>query len=199
MVGCDEAGIARASGIVGGGGIAVFPTDTVYGIGCDPYNAGAVKRVYGIKSRDRSKAMPVLAASADAAGGIALLGPRTRRLAERFWPGPLTIISGIADERIREPMGLADKVAVRVPGNGCALKLLERCGPLVGTSANVSGGPPHTDPAQCAGEISGYDVFVDGGPIRGRGESTIIEVAGSEISIVREGALAAGEVMEYWT
>ena len=190
-VGCDEAGIAEAAKIIREGGIAVFPTDTVYGIGCDPYNAEAAKRVYRIKSRDMSKPFPVLVQSTDVARQIAEFDDMSERLAEKFWPGQLTILLKLKDQNLKEPLGLADRIALRVPDSDCMLRLLERCRCVIGTSANVSGQPAFADPEKGIGSVDGYDVFVDGGRIESAGESTIVEVADGRINIVREGHLSA--------
>ena len=187
MVGCDEEGIRAASGIIRDGGVAIFPTDTVYGIGCDPYDKGAVSRIYEIKSRDPSKSLPVLAHSIESVRDIAELDDVSLGLAQRYWPGQLTMILGLRDRALRESMGIADRIAVRVPGSGCALRLLERCGPLVGTSANLSGAPSSADPKSIR-DVE-CDVFVDGGIINGGGESTIIEVRDGKIAVIRQGAL----------
>lgn len=188
---CDAEGIGAAAAAVRSGGVVVFPTDTVYGIGCDPYDAAAVGRIYAIKSRDRSKPLPVLVKSAREASAIASLGAAAG-IAERFWPGALTIIAELADAALAVPLGLEGGVAVRVPGCGCTLGLLERCGPLVGTSANVSGEPPFSDPAMFPAGLE-CDVFVDGG-VTGGTESTIIDARGGAIRVVREGAVPAGEI-----
>jgi L-threonylcarbamoyladenylate synthase len=94
---CDKEGIEKASQIINRGGIAVFPTDTVYGIGCDPYNKDSVRKIYEIKSRNISKPFPVLVYSKDIAERIAFFDEFTKKIAEKFWPGPLTIILKLTD------------------------------------------------------------------------------------------------------
>ncbi len=91
-VSCDKKGIENASQIINQGGIAIFPTDTVYGIGCNPYNKDSVRKIYEIKSRDISKPFPVLVYSKDIAKKIVVFDEFTKKIVERFWPGPLTII-----------------------------------------------------------------------------------------------------------
>ena len=194
-VGCDDEGVQKAAGVIGDGGIAIFPTDTVYGIGCNPYLKGSVDRIYRAKSRDASKPLPLLVRSVEEAEEIASLDGTTRKIVERFWPGALTVIVGITDERLRESLMLRDKVAVRMPDSGCALRILRETGCLVGTSANISGGEPFVDPARCPPELKGYEVFVDGGVIaKSRGESTIIESVDGKIKVHRQGAISAEEV-----
>ncbi len=195
-VSCDGEGIEKASQIISQGGVAVFPTDTVYGIGCDPYNRVAVEKVYRIKSRDASKPLPVLTHSVEAAQRIAEFNELAKRIVERFWPGPLTIILKVTDEKIKESLNLTDKIAIRIPDHRCTLELLRRCDFLVGTSANVSGGLPHTNPEDCLKSLQSYDVFVDGGTIAGKGESTIIEIDNGGINLIRKGSLTKEEILQ---
>jgi len=97
-VSCDKEGIEKASQIINQGGVAIFPTDTVYGIGCNPYNKDSVRKIYEIKSRDVSKPFPVLAYSKDIAERIVFFDEFAKKIAERFWPGPLTIILKLTDK-----------------------------------------------------------------------------------------------------
>ena len=194
-VSCDKEGIEKASQIINQGGIAVFPTDTVYGIGCDPYNKDAVKKIYEIKSRDVSKPFPVLVYSKEIAERIAFFDRFTKKIVERFWPGPLTIILKLTDESLKKSLNVTDKIAIRVPNHKCTLELLKKCNLLVGTSANISGHSSFTNPDECLNNIQKYDVFVDGGTITSKAESTIIEIENEEIKIIREGSLSHEEIL----
>lgn len=193
MVSCDTPGIERAAGAVRDGGTIAYPTDTVYGLGCDPYNRDAVRSIYRIKGREGAKPMPVLGHSADELGSIADLSGY-ERVTSRFWPGPLTVIARITDARLGRSMGLGGKIAVRVPRSDCALRILERCGPLVGTSANISGTAPLTDAARCH-ERLGVTVCIDGGAIAHPSESTIIELADGCVRFIRQGGIPKEEVL----
>lgn len=195
-VDCDEQGIKIASQIIGDGGIAVFPTDTVYGIGCNPYNKESAKKVYRIKSRDFSKPFPVLVHSKETAEEIAEFDEISEMLAKKFWPGQLTIILKLKDPKLKESLNLADKIALRVPNHKCTLQLLEKCKFLVGTSANVSGQSSFFDPKECIKNVKDYDVFVDGGTITSKGESTIVEIKDGSIKIIREGSLSKAELLD---
>ena len=189
-INCDKCGIKKASKIINEGGIVVFPTDTVYGIGCDPYNTNAIKKIYEIKSREISKPFPVLTYSRQLAEQIAHFDKITREIADRFWPGPLTMIVRVTDNKLRESLGLNNKIAIRIPDHRCTLDLLEKCNFIIGTSANISGEISFTNPDECFNSIKDYDVFIDGGIITSKGESTIIEVVNDEIKIIREGSLS---------
>ena len=91
---------------------------------------------------------------------------------------------------------LENKIAIRVPDHKCTLELLKKCNYLVGTSANISGDLPYTNPKECLKKMQDYDVFVDGGMITSNGESTIIEIENEEIKIIREGSLTKEEILQ---
>jgi L-threonylcarbamoyladenylate synthase len=194
-VNCDKEGIQKASQIINKGGIAIFPTDTVYGIGCDPYNKESVKKIYDIKSRDISKPVPVLAYSKEVAAKIVHFDELSKKIIEKFWPGPLTIILKLIDENLKKSLSLKNKIAIRVPNHKCTLELLKKCNFLVGTSANISGCSPYTNPDECFKKLQNYDIFVDGGIITSKAVSTIIEIENREIKIIREGYLTKEEIL----
>jgi len=196
IVKCDKEGIGKVSEIVAGGGIVVFPTDTVYGIGCDPYNKSAVRRVYEIKKRPTSKPFPVLAYSQKVVSEIAEFDEHSKNIAQKFWPGPLTLILKLKDEKLRDSLGLKDKIAVRVPNNHCLLGLLKKSKFLIGTSANMSGEGSFTKSKECHKKVRGWDAFLDGGDINSAGESTILEIQKGKPIIHRQGILEQGEIVE---
>ena len=193
-VNCDKSGIEKATQIINQGGIAIFPTDTVYGIGCNPYNIDSVRKIYEIKSRDISMSLPVLVHSKEIAKRMTFFDEFTEKIIERFWPGPLTIILKLTDANLKKSLNLTDKIAIRVPNHKCTLELLKKCNFLVGTSANISGHSSFTDPDECIKNIQNYDVFIDGGTISSKGESTIIEIENKTIKILREGSLSQEEL-----
>jgi L-threonylcarbamoyladenylate synthase len=194
-VDCDDEGIEKTFQVIKKGGIVVFPTDTVYGIGCNPYNANAVEKIYEIKSREKIKSLPVLAYSLDTVKEIARIDTFTEKIIKKYWPGPLTLILELTDKKLKKSLNLDNKIAVRIPDSKCTLKLLEKCGLLVGTSANISGSSPSTDPKECLKNITNYDVFLNGGTITSKGESTIIEIENEQIKIIRKGVLKKEEIM----
>jgi len=195
-VNCDKEGIEKASQIINQGGVVIFPTDTVYGIGCDPYNKASIEKIYKIKSRHTTKPVPVLTYSIETAERIAQFDQLTKKIVKKFWPGPLTIILKVTDEKIKKSLNLENKIAIRVPNHKCTLELLKKCNYLVGTSANISGDVPYTNPKECLKKMQDYDVFVDGGIITSNGESTIIEIENEEIKIIREGSLTKEEILQ---
>lgn len=186
---CNERGIKAAYDSIKKGGVVVFPTDTVYGIGCDPYNKDAINKIYKIKGREKTKQLPVLAYSKKEIKEIAYLDENSEKISDKFWPGPLTLILKVKDKKIEESLGLQGKIAVRVPNHPCMLGLLKECKLLVGTSANFSGQSSFNDSRGIIGKFTGYDVLLDGGKIVNPGESTIIQFEGNELKIVREGKI----------
>lgn len=192
---CSDFGIARCAQIVKDGGVVVFPTDTVYGIGCDPRNDAAVGRVFSIKGREEKKPLPVLAGSISDVEQIVSLGPRGRALAERFWPGALTIVAPLKDRKISQRVTAGmDTLAVRVPADKCALAVLKVCKYLVGTSANQSGKAAPRDAQSVLESLSGFDaILVQSKPLGGT-ESTVVDVSGPDAKIVRKGAISEDAV-----
>ncbi len=194
-VNCNDEGIRKSVESIENGGVIIFPTDTVYGIGCNPYDANAVKKIYEIKSREKIKSLPVLASSIEIVKQISIIDEFTEKIIKKYWPGPLTLILKLKDKNLKESLNLEDKIAVRIPNSVCTLKLLNKCNLLVGTSANVSGDSSFTDPQECMKNVKNYDIFVDGGTITSKGESTIIEIENEKIHVIREGALKKEDIV----
>ena len=194
-VNCNDEGIRKSVEIIENGGVIIFPTDTVYGIGCNPYDVNAVKKIYEIKSRGKTKSLPVLASSIEIVKQITIIDEFTEKIVKKYWPGPLTLILKLKDKNLKKSLNLEDKIAVRIPNSVCTLKLLNKCNLIVGTSANVSGDSSFTNPQECIKNVKNYDVFVDGGTITSKGESTIIEIENEKIHVIREGALKKEDIV----
>jgi L-threonylcarbamoyladenylate synthase len=190
---CDPDGIDNAVKTIKNGGTVVFPTDTVYGIGCDPYNQNAIKLLYQIKNRDSAKLFPILGFSKNELSEIAFFDKKAIKIAEKFWPGEITLVLKLKDEKLKKILKLDEKIAVRVPNNACILAILKECKLIVGTSANISGSKSFKNPEECIKNISGYDLFVDGGIIHSAGESTVVEVD-NEIRVLRQGLVSKEDI-----
>ena len=137
----DDEEVREGVRVLREGGLVAYPTDTVYGLGCDAFKTSAVDRVYSLKRREKKNPFPLLVSSVSEAFGMAsLVSDDARLLMDRFWPGGLTIIlhaSASLPAHLRTSEGT---VAVRVPDHSVALALIRGLGrPLVGTSANISG------------------------------------------------------------
>ena len=194
----DEA-IAEAARILRGGGLVVFPTETVYGLGADATNGQAVARIFEAKGRPRFNPLIVHVADAGAARDFACFGERALLLAERFWPGPLTLVLPLragARPRISELVtaGL-DTVAIRVPAHPVARKLLASAGiPVAAPSANVSGRVSPTLAHHAEEDLgSRVEMVLDAGSTEAGLESTIVALA-PEPTLLRPGALAREEI-----
>jgi len=125
---------------------------------------------------------------------IAEFNDKAEKIAEMFWPGPITLILKVKDENIKKSLGLGKKIAVRVPNNQCVLSLLKECKLLVATSANISGTTSLTDPNDCKRDLNGYDLLLDGGILSDDGESTIVEIDRNKLRIVRSGSISEEEL-----
>ena len=194
IVPCDQNGISLAATTIKNGGLVVFPTDTVYGLGCDPRNVKAIEAIFRIKKRNESKQLPILVYSKDEVSKIAVFDDISNKIADKFWPGQLTLVLKLKDNEIKSAMNMNDKVAVRVPNHPCVLALLKECKLIVGTSANFSGHPAFSDSKKVQENFSGYDVFLDGGTISNSTSSTIVEVKDGTWKILRQGKITKEEI-----
>ncbi len=193
-----EDAIAAASVAVQGGGLVVLPTDTVYGLGADAFDASAVQALLDAKGRGREMPPPVLISSATTLDALATgVTEYARRLVDRFWPGPLTIVCN-QQRSLQWDLGeTRGTVAVRMPHHPVALELLERTGPMAVSSANLTGHPAATDADQ-AEEMLGdaVAVIIDDGPSPGGSASTIVDVRGANGKVLRTGAISLEELNE---
>jgi L-threonylcarbamoyladenylate synthase len=179
--------IDRARSVVLHGGVIVYPTDTVYGLGCDPTNEDAVRRLLEAKRRNQ-RPVPVLCSSNSAAIRLVEMNQRALELAKRFWPGALTIV---APMKRGLPFLLhqgTGTLGVRVPAMPLCVALIEACGGwLTGTSANLSGSPSARTAAEAASQLGDHvDLILDGGRLEGL-ESTVVRAVGNGIQVLRVG------------
>lgn len=188
----DQA-IAEAAALLRAGKLVAFPTETVYGLGADATNADAVLSIYETKGRPRFNPLIVHVADFAMAETLGTFPPLARALAEKFWPGPLSIVvplkqgHGLADVATA---GL-DTVALRVPDHPLALALLRATAlPLAAPSANPSGKLSPTTAEQVRRGFAGQVPVLDGGPCEAGVESTIVAISGETIIQLRAGALA---------
>ena len=176
QVSCNSEGIALALESFRHGGIIIFPTDTIYGIGCNPYNEESVNKIYEIKKREKTKSLPVLGYSKEDLEKIVDFDNTANKIIEKFWPGPLTLVLPLKDSKLNKLSNYTSTLAVRVPNNDCISSLLKKCRLIIGTSANISGNTPLTDPQNQNDIISKCDIFLNGGSIKDSNESTIVEI-----------------------
>jgi tRNA threonylcarbamoyl adenosine modification protein (Sua5/YciO/YrdC/YwlC family) len=185
----DEAIIALRMGK-----LVVIPTDTVYGVAARPEMPDAVASLFGAKGRPEDKAIPVLGASLVDLEKVVVFNDAARKLAARYWPGPVTVILPRADGFAADLGGSRkETIAVRVPKEPRAIELLRRTGPLAVTSANPSGATEATTVAEARAALgSSVAVYIDGGRCSAL-PSTIVFLAG-ERRVLRAGAIPAEEI-----
>jgi len=191
---CNERNdITKCASIVKNGGVIVFPTDTLYGIGCDPYDEKAVDKIFKIKNRDKINPLPILASSVVDIERIVLLSRTAKKLAQIYWPGALTIIVPLRDKKISDNLRAGKmSVGVRVPNNVCVLSLLKDCKYLTGTSANKSGEPGCKSFSEVlSSSLRGFDAVLDGGEVEEGVQSTIVDLTGQHPRVIREGAIVS--------
>ena len=184
----DAAAVARAAERLRAGAIVAFPTETVYGLGCLAEHDESVARIYALKNRPPDRPLGVyLAEPGEIVRRVGRVSAEARRLIERYLPGPLTIV-------LEEASG--SKTGFRVSPNRVLVELIKAVGrPLVGTSANPSGAPSPTRPADVLEAFQGkIDIVLDAGPTELGTDSTVIDCTTSPPAIIREGAIPAAEI-----
>ena len=182
--------VAReAARVLTRGGLVVFPTDTVYGLGADPSNPDAIRRIYRVKGRPDEKAIVWLVESIDVVDNTCHVDRAARKLARRFWPGPLTLILA----RVQPAEGGPLTLGIRVPAHTAALSVIRAVGGAVATtSANRSGEPSARTAAEVADHIGQeVDLIIDGGASPVGVESTVLDLTVEPPRILRPGALPA--------
>jgi L-threonylcarbamoyladenylate synthase len=173
------------------GGVVAIPTDTVYGLACDPANTAAVSRIYAIKRRPDRLELTLLAASIEDIEDDVDLTPAARTLAAACWPGALSIVSTLRAHRWAIPRE-GTTLSVRVPNHPVALELLRRTGPLATTSANRHGEPTAETASEVAAALGNeIDSVLDGGRSAGLA-STIIDCTTTTPRVLRDGPITAG-------
>jgi L-threonylcarbamoyladenylate synthase len=187
----------KAATIVAQGGVVVFPTDTVHGLGCDPHNLEAVERIFAIKGRPGSLELNVLAADIETLRSLVAFNETADALAARFWPGPLSLILPIGTERLAIPRK-GNTLMVRVPDHRAAHRLLTQTGPLASTSANRHGRPPATTSAEVAEQLGADVDLIIEGDSGGGVASTIIDCSQSPPRVLRVGPISAEDLRVYW-
>ena len=187
------------AGCVDAGQVVALPTDTFYGLAVDPVNLAAVDRIYDIKTRARHKPLSLLIADVAQAYGLARnCDTAFDRLAERFWPGPLTIIVKAGSKLPLRVTANTGNVALRVPEAAIARAVVAKLGlPITATSANLSGYPECTSAESVRDQLGDkIPLIVDGGPTARRVATTIVDLSGDNHtwSILREGAIPTHEI-----
>ena len=194
----DAEGIAAAATAIRSGLVIAIPTDTLYGLAADPFREDAVVRVFEAKGRPPERAVPLIAADAEqVVASLGALSTTARRLADAFWPGPLTLLVKAPDALPDIVTGGTGRVGVRVPAHATARALCRACDtPLTATSANISDRPATNDPDEVARTLaSRIELLIDNGKTPGGAPSTIVDVTNDMPRLVRPGALEWDRVL----
>ena len=188
------------------GKIIAFPTNSVYGIGGNPLDINVINRIFDIKFRDRSKGLLLLISDYEEATKIAEFNETARKLADKYWPGQLTLILNKKEPCIIPPEVTAfqDTIGLRVPENEIILNILKRLkseghyGGVIGTSANYSGEPPSISGEEVTKKIlSPIDLIIDCGKSKSKLPTTIVDCTTTEVNFLRIGAISDEEILEF--
>ena len=198
----DAASFAKAATILKDGGLVAMPTETVYGLAADAANSDAVARLYAAKGRPAFNPLIAHCASPDAAFQQGNFSDQARKLADAFWPGPLTFVVDAVDATTVCALARAglDTLALRVPAHPAARALLEAFGgPLVAPSANPSGRISPTRAEHVASDMGDrVDLILDGGPCTEGIESTVIDARGPSPVLLRQGSVLPADIEKIW-
>ncbi len=197
IVRADSSSIREAAHIIRGGGLVVFPTETVYGLGANALLPFAVKRIFEVKGRPSDNPLIVHVSSLEQAELLSSnLPPLFYELAENFWPGPLTLVVSRSSLVPLETTGGRDTVAIRMPNHRIALSLIEESGvPIAAPSANKSGRPSPTRISHVLEDFQeGIDIIIDGGSTFHGLESTVLSLVHDPPLVLRLGALPLEEI-----
>jgi tRNA threonylcarbamoyl adenosine modification protein (Sua5/YciO/YrdC/YwlC family) len=193
-----EAGLAAAAGAVRSGRLVVLPTDTLYGIGCDAFDAAAVRSLLEAKGRGPDMPIPVLVGSWQTIDGLVFSVPtQARQLIEAFWPGGLSLVLNHAPSLNWDLGETRGTVLLRMPLHPVAIELLREVGPMAVSSANRSGHAPATTVADAQAQLAdSVAVYLDGGVADKGVASTVLDLTGAKPLVLREGAVTVAELNE---
>jgi len=197
LVGTSVGEIKEAAKLVQAGRLIAYPTDTVYGLGCNPFDVDAVERLVKAKARVKGS-LPILVSLLKEAQRLGEMSGVAAELANRFWPGPLTLVVRARSNFPVKVTGDSLLVGLRIPNHETARRLIQESGgALIGTSANISGHPPLRTAEDVVRDLEGrVDIVMDGGPsLLGR-ESTVVRILADEITVLREGAISRDDILK---
>ncbi len=199
-----EKAAKAASNVLKRGGVVVYPTDTLYGLGANGYNEDAVLKVYKIKSRNRNKPLPVLIRDMNMARKIACIDSIAESVLNRLWPGPITVVLRKKDAISYMLTGNEETVAARIPLSEFVSKLMKYIDfPITATSANISGEKDLITPDKIIETFKNSqnapDLFIDAGEIINPNPSTIIDLTGRSPKIIRIGVVKKEKMSEFFS
>ena len=193
----EHAAVSTAARVLAGGGIVVYPTETLYALGADAFNAAALQRLVELKVRQAGKPIAVLVSDVDMVADIAAeIPPQAQALMRRFWPGPLTVVLQARPHLSSLLTGGGTGIGLRLSSHPLATALVRALGhPVTAPSANPPGMQPPTTVEHARAYFgSQVDCYLDGGSLRGEPASTVVDVRDG-LTVIREGAVPANALM----
>jgi L-threonylcarbamoyladenylate synthase len=193
-----EAGLAAAAGAVRSGRLVVLPTDTLYGIGCDAFDAAAVRSLLEAKGRGPDMPIPVLVGSWTTIDGLVFSVPtQARQLIEAFWPGGLSLVLNHAPSLNWDLGETRGTVMLRMPLHPVAIELLREVGPMAVSSANISGKAAAVTAADAREQLGDLvEVYLEAGPSAQGASSTIVDLTGAQPRVLRDGPVTAAAIAD---
>ena len=183
-----------ASACIRSGGTLIFPTDSVYGFGCDPENEMAIESLFAAKGRPSAKPLAIHVAQQADARSFAILTTAARLVIECFWPGPIAIVMPRKPGACEAAARGGRTISVRCPSYEPCREILRATGPIAATSANISGQPPFDGARESAQQLPEATLAIITGPTPARRESTVVDCSSSPVKILREGAVSGQEI-----
>ncbi len=188
--------IQRAVQILNGGGIIAYPTDTVYGLGCDIGNKQAIDRIYQLKGMPKDHPLAFICPDLSDIARYAVVENAVYRVLKRFLPGPYCFILLATREVPKMLLNKQKTVGIRVPNHPITIALVRELGrPLISTTAGRPGQDPLVDPWEIEQEFSGLDLVIDGGDAGGSVPTTVVDLSQGDVRIVRQGAGPTDELL----
>ena len=189
--------IQRAVQILNGGGIIAYPTDTVYGLGCDISNKQAIDRLYQLKGMPKDHPLAFICPDLSDISRYAVVENAVYRVLKHFLPGPYCFILLATREVPKMLLNKQKTVGIRVPNHPLTIALVRELGrPLISTTASRPGQEPLVDPWEIEQEFAGLDLVIDGGDAGGTVPTTVVDLSQGDVRIVREGAGPVDELVE---
>lgn len=190
-----------AAEMIKGGGVIVYPTDTVYGLGADFQNEKAVKRIFEIKKKQEFSPLLLIVPDVCKAERLAFIDEKTRNILSKIWPGPVTVVLKRKDDILDVVTTGKETIAIRVPNHKPSISLAEKCGGvLISTSANVSGQLPTGKISEIIETFSREgiqpDLIIDAGDLKESLPSTVLDLSESKPKILREGAFSREDLIK---
>jgi L-threonylcarbamoyladenylate synthase len=191
-----EKAFLRCRKVLSAGGVIVYPTDTYYGLGADPRNGAAVKRLFAVKGRQPDQPILLLIADPSEVRDWAVeVTPQAHVLMQKYWPGPLTLVFKARANVLEDLTASTGTIGMRVPGNDITRSLLRYLGhALTGTSANISSRPSPRTAEEAADVADLVDLILDGGESAGDKPSTVVDVRTDVPHVIREGAIPSRSI-----